>query len=244
MSLFTTSTGKGVKFPQPGATITGKIAQAPFEKQATKFGSQEPDYWPNGDPKMQIVVPLTDTNAAPESGDDDGDRTLYVSSGSMKKAISDAMHAAGVPDVAVGGILTVTYVTDDPASKNPANPKKLYSAQYTPPASGLAQPAPAQGYAAPAPAAPAYPAAAAATAPAAAPGYQQPAPAPAPAAAPAVAPAPAPAAAPDATFLGITQEQHDKTKQLLALGALPPEQIAAALGITVDQVNTIAGQPF
>lgn len=246
MSLFASGTGKGVKFSQVGARITGKIAQLPFEKQATKFGSQEPDFWPNGDPKMQVVVPLTDTDAMPEDANDDGDRTLYVSSTSMKKAIFAAISAAGASDVQIGGILTVIYTGDDPNSQNPANPKKLYSAQYSAPASGLAAPAPAAPAAAPAPAAPVYQQPAAVPA---APVQQVAQPMPAAVPQQAVVPAaPTPAPAPvvgqsNAALAGVTQEQHDKVKQLLAL-SIPPEQAAAAVGITVDQVATIAGLPF
>ncbi|SDQ05011.1 hypothetical protein [Leucobacter chromiiresistens] len=218
MSLFATSTGKGVKFNEIGARITGKIAQLPFEKQATKFGSQEPDYWPNGDPKMQVVVPLTETNAPREDGNDDGDRTLYVSSTAMKKAIFAAISAAGAQDVQVGGTLTVQYTGNDPASQNPANPKKLYQAQYSPPATGLAQPAaaPAAPQAAPAP---------------------QGAPAPAPQA------APAPAAFAPSLPVGVTQEQYDKAKQLLAIGS-ESALIQTALGLTAEQVQHIAAGTF
>ncbi len=234
MSLFATSTGKGVKFNEIGARITGKIAQLPFEKQATKFGSQEPDTWPNGDPKMQVVVPLTDTNAPREDANDDGDRTLYVSSTAMKKAIFAAISASGAQDVQIGGTLTVQYTGNDPASQNPANPKKLYQAQYSPPATGLAQPAAAPA-AAPAPAPQQYQQPAPA-----APAYTQP-----PAAAPQAAPAPAPA--PDAFApslpAGVSQEQYDKTKQLLAIGT-DPAIITTALSLTPEQVQHIAAGTF
>lgn len=242
MSLFNTSTGKGAKFPQPGATVTGKIAQMPFEKQATKFGTNEPDFWPNGDPKNQVVVPLTETNAIREDGNDDGDRTLYVSSSSMKSAISQAIQASGQQDVAIGGTLTVTYVGDDPNSKNPANPKKLYQAQYTPPVSGFAQPA-----AMPSP----QPAAAPAQAPQQAYVQQaavsaQPVPVAQPAPAPAAAAVPAaPQAAPGFNALpaGVTQDQADKAKQLLAIGT-DMGVITTVLGLTADQVTHVANGTF
>lgn len=236
MSLFAPTGGKGAKFPTPGTTITGTIARAPFEQQTTKFGTNEPDYWPNGVPKMQIVVPLENTNVPPEDGNDDGDRTLYVSSNAMKQAIASAIQAAGQTDVAVGGRLTVTYTQDDPASKNPANPKKLYSAEYTAPPSGLAQAAPAaasQG-------APATPQAAP---------VPQPQAAPAPAAG--IPQSPAPQAAPAAehqagsnNLAGVTDDVATKAQQLLALGALDHTAIAAALGITQEQVATLAGTPI
>ncbi|QZY52902.1 hypothetical protein [Leucobacter tenebrionis] len=210
MSLFAPSGGRAAKFLQVGTTVTGKIAQMPFEKQATKFGSQDLDFWPNGDPKMDIVVPLEDTNVPHEDANDDGARTIYVSSKNMRTAIAQAIQAAGQQDVAIGGLLTVTYVGNDPNSKNPANPAKLYQAQYTPPASGLAASAPAAAQQAPAP--------------------QQP---------------PAPQADGfNALPAGVTQEQADKAKQLLAIGALDHAQIGAALGITAEQVGHIAAGTF
>lgn len=229
MSLFNSGGGKAAKFPQIGATITGKIAQMPFEKQATEFGTNRPATWPNGDPKLDVVVPLTETNAPREDGNDDGDRTIYVSSGKMKRAIANAIQAAGADDVAVGGLLTVTYVADDPNSKNPANPAKLYEASYTPPASGLAAPpAAAQALQQVAPQQP----------------VQQPAqPA---AAAPQAVPQPqaAPAAVSQHELAGVSAEVYAQAKQLLALNTLSREQAAAALGITPEQIDTIAGTPF
>lgn len=239
MSLFAPSGGKAAKFLQIGATITGQISAIPFEKQATKFGSQDLDFWPNGDPKMDIVVPLENTNAPREDGNDDGDRTIYVSSKNMRTAIAQAIQASGQQDVAIGGTLTVTYVGDDPNSKNPANPAKLYQAQYTPPATGFAQPT-----AAPAP----QPVAAPAQAPQQA--YVQPAAAPAPQmpSAPVAQPAPA-AAAPqpvsgfDALPAGVTQDQADKAKQLLAIGT-DMGVITTVLGLTAEQVMHVANGTF
>ena len=139
MSLFDSSS-KGVKFDVVGASIQGTVKSVPRERQQTKFGTQEPDFWPNGDPKMQILIDLqTDRREDPQ---DDGERTLYVASKNMKRAISDAIRAAGATDLLPGGVLTVQYVGNSPASKNPANPAKMYAAQYTAPTSAFAaQPA-------------------------------------------------------------------------------------------------------
>lgn len=140
MGLFDTGS-KGIKFNSIGDTVTGTITRQPREQQSTKFGTTDPDFWPNGDPKMQILVDLN--TALREDADDDGDRTLYVSSTAQKKAIGDAMRTAGASDIEIGGTLTITYTGNDPQSKNPANPKKLYTASYVKPSSPLAQAAPA-----------------------------------------------------------------------------------------------------
>lgn len=214
MSLFDTSGGKAVKFEQPGATITGTVKTAPYEKQQTKYGTSEPDYWPNGDPKMQVLVHLATDQRV--DADDDGDRTLYVSSSRMKRAIGEAMRNAGAKDIEVGGSLTVTYTGPDPASKNPANPAKLYTASYMPPASPLAQQATA----------PAQPAA----------------PAPQPVAQqepinpwnPPQPPAQAAPAAPQQA----SGNYYDKVKQLINM-AMTDDQIHAATSVPIEQIAAI-----
>ncbi|GLJ78656.1 hypothetical protein [Microbacterium imperiale] len=248
MSLFESS-NKGLKFDVIGTTHTGTVKSAPRERQQTKYGTQEPDFWPNGDPKMQILVDLqTDQRA---DAHDDGERTLYVASKNMKKAIGEAIRAAQATDIMPGGVLTVTYVGNDPASKNPANPAKLYQAQYTAPASGFVQQpaAPAQ-----APQQPAYQA----PQPQQAPSYQQPYAAPQqpqqpaypqqvqqPYQAPQAAPqpeqpfAPAPQQAPG----GLTQDQVNKLQQLRAAG-IPADTIATAIGATQEQITAFDNTPF
>ncbi|MEQ6898986.1 hypothetical protein [Microbacterium sp. KR10-403] len=213
MSLFDSS-NKGVKFANIGDEITGTIAAAPYERQQTKFGTNEADFWPNGDPKMQVLVPLK--TSLRDDANDDGERTLYVASKHMKQAIGQAIRAANVADVAPGGTLTVKYIGNSPDSKNPANPAKMYAAQYTPPASAFAgQPA----------AQPAQPA-------------QQAQAAPAQYAAPQPAQQPAQAPAPVGTPGGLTVEQLTQVGQLRAAG-IPDETIATAVRTTVDVLNTI-----
>lgn len=239
MSLFDSSS-KGLKFDQIGVSHTGTVKSAPRERQQTKFGSQDPDFWPNGDPKMQILVDLqTDRRDDPN---DDGERTLYVASGNMKRAISDAIRAAGAQDIQPGGVLTVQYVGNDPASKNPANPAKMYAASYTAPTSAFVAAAPAasaapafipQQHAAAAPL-PQAPAAAFVPqqVPQAAPVAQ------APVQAPFVAPA-APAPHPS----GLSAEQIAQLVQLRA-AQIPAATIATAIGSTAEQIAAFDSTPF
>lgn len=228
MSLFDSS-NKGIKFQNVGDQVTGTIAGAPSERQQTKFGTQDPDFWPNGDPKMQIIVPLK--TELREDGQDDGERTLYVASKNMKRAISDAIRASGATDLLVGGVLTVNFIGNDPDSKNPANPAKMYAASYTAPASAFAAPA-----AQPAPVAqqPAVPAPTAQPAPAAVPATPQP-----------VAQAPAAQAAPvtAASQQWLTEAQIAQLTQLRAAG-IPEDTIATALGTTPEILAAFNGQPF
>lgn len=189
------------KFTNPGDTHTGTIAEVSDARQATEYGSNELAYWDKERtrPKMQVAVTLDTTERDPQDANDTGKRTLWVvedgRSGSILSAIRQAVHQAGAGTIDIGGQLTVAFSGFDPNSKNPANPRKIYSASYVPPAPAggmFTSQAPAQPAAAPAPAAPApAPAQPAAPAPAA-----QPVPAPA-------TPAPVPAV-PDAIRQAVT----------------------------------------
>lgn len=230
------------KFTNPGDTHTGTITEVSDARQATEFGSNEPAYWDREKtrPKMQVAVTLDTAERDPQDANDTGKRTLWVvedgRSGSILSAIRQAVHQVGAGTIDIGGQLTVTFSGFDPNSKNPANPRKIYSASYVPPAPAggmFTNQAPAQP-AAPAPAAPA-PAPAAPAQPVAPAPVAQPAPAAAPAqpAAPAT-PAPVPAV-PDAVRQAVTA--------LIGTGQTD-EQIAATLAgtglpVTAETVATI-----
>lgn len=223
------------KFATPGDTHTGTITEVSDARQATEYGSNELAYWDKERtrPKMQVAVTLDTAERDPQDANDTGKRTLWVvedgRSGSILSAIRQAVHQAGAGTIDIGGQLTVTFSGFDPNSKNPANPRKIYSASYVPPA-------PAGGMftnQAPAPAAQpvAAPATPAAPAPAAPAPVAQPV-APAPAAP--VTPAPVPAV-PDAVRQAVTA--------LIATGQAD-EQIAATLAgtglpVTAETVATI-----
>lgn len=229
------------KFTNPGDTHTGTITEVSDARQATEYGSNELAYWDKERtrPKMQVAVTLDTTERDPQDANDTGKRTLWVvedgRSGSILSAIRQAVHQAGAGTIDIGGQLTVTFSGFDPNSKNPANPRKIYSASYVPPA-------PAGGMftnQAPAPAAQPVAAPATPAAPAPAPAAPaQPAPAaPAPVAQPVAAPAtPAPVpAVPDAVRQAVTA--------LIATGQ-SDEQIAATLAgtglpVTTETVATI-----
>lgn len=222
------------KFTNPGDTHTGTITEVSDARQATEYGSNELAYWDKERtrPKMQVAVTLDTAERDPQDTNDTGKRTLWVvedgRSGSILSAIRQAVHQAGAGTIDIGGQLTVTFSGFDPNSKNPANPRKIYSASYVPPAPAggmFTNQAPAQPAAAPALAAPA---------PAPAAPAQPVAPAPAqPVAAPAT-PAPVPAV-PDAIRQAVTA--------LIATGQTD-EQIAATLAgtglpVTAETVATI-----
>ena len=146
-------------------THTGTITEVGDARQATEYGSNELAYWDKERtrPKMQVAITLDTAERDPQDANDTGKRTLWVvedgRSGSILAAIRHAVAQAGAGTIDIGGQLTVTFSGFDPNSKNPANPRKIYTAVYQAPApaGGMftnqapAQPAPAP--AAPAPAA-------------------------------------------------------------------------------------------
>lgn len=137
--------GKFAQFPQPGATVAGTITEISDQKQATKWNpdpkaKRELDFWPSGDPVMEVWVTVQTQDRDPQDPEDTGLRTIVITvnqkKGGQLAAIIDACEAAGAETPLVGGFLVLTMVGYDPESKNAQNPRKLYQAQYRPPAPG------------------------------------------------------------------------------------------------------------
>jgi hypothetical protein len=118
-------------FLEIGAVHEGTILGLDV-KQAKKFGTQDLDFWPDGQPKMQAVVTLRTNERDAEIENDNGARRLYVGSKGMKDAIAAAVKKAGADGLAVGGTLGVKYVRNG-EGKNASNPPKVYGAKYEPP---------------------------------------------------------------------------------------------------------------
>lgn len=119
------------KFEQPGDTITGIIVDPPEVRQQTDIATNEPMFWPSGDPKMQLIVTLQTKQS--DGPDDDGKRRVYVKGKSLTDAVREAVKQTGAKGLEVGGSLTVTYTGDGTASQRGFNPPKLYSATYARP---------------------------------------------------------------------------------------------------------------
>lgn len=119
---------KAAKFETLGATVVGTIVEPPKAQQMTKYGTNEPDFWPSGDPKMQIVVTIqTDLR---DDEKDDGKRRLYITP-RMMPPVRDAVRRAGAPGLEVGGRITVKWVSG--TGQGQGNPK-VYAAEYSRPA--------------------------------------------------------------------------------------------------------------
>lgn len=132
----------GPQGAQPGASITGTVVDMK-EVQRTNFDTKQPEFWDNGDPKMQFRVTLQTQLRDANIPNDDGKRDLYLDgrkkpndNGTKSRicAVLDAVRAAtGATALQRGGTLTVTWVSGMGFSGDPRN----YTATYTPPAMNL-----------------------------------------------------------------------------------------------------------
>ena len=137
--------GKFAKFLQPGATAAGVITEISDQKQATKFNrdpkaKRELDFWPSGDPVMEVWITLQTQERDPQDPEDTGLRVVVVTvnqkAGGQLAAIMDACEAVGAETPLPGGFLAITFTGFDPNSENAQNPRKLYAANYQAPAPG------------------------------------------------------------------------------------------------------------
>jgi hypothetical protein len=128
-------------FSEIGDTIVGTITR--FEaNQRREFETNKPLFWDDGNPMMQLVFTLATDLRDPKIEDDDGSRRIYapISSkpGSMCDAIRTAVRTAGAKQVADGGRLAVRFDGEEAPEKRGRSPRKLYVAQYEPPAATAA----------------------------------------------------------------------------------------------------------
>jgi hypothetical protein len=114
--------------------IAKGVVKAVDVTQQKDFSTKEMKTWPNGDPMMQTVFTMATDLRDPEDEEDDGERRLYIDSKAKREAVRDALVAVGIKSVyqTIGGTLALQYSANDPASKNPQNPRKLYVAQFVP----------------------------------------------------------------------------------------------------------------
>lgn len=128
----------GLKFETVGTSYTGTVVAEPTASQQTDFKTKLPETWPDGSPKMQVLVQLSTGLRDPQKPDDDGTRTLYIKGKELTAAIRNAVKASGANGIHAGGILTVQYVADGQAANANMSAPKLYAATYQPPAVSFA----------------------------------------------------------------------------------------------------------
>lgn len=126
------------QFEAIGDDITGTVLSTEV-KQQTDIQTGDPLTWPNGDPRMQLIVRLQTDIRNIGDPDDDGIRALYVKgskksgSRSLHDAVASAVRASGAKGLEEGGTLTVVHDGTEPARTRGFNDRKLYRASYKPP---------------------------------------------------------------------------------------------------------------
>lgn len=120
------------KFEDVGDTVVGTIVKVGEPRQATDPHDGSPKFWKSGDPIYQFSITLqtddTDNGA-------NGQVNLWVQQGSeMQKALAKAIRDSGAREVADGAQVAVQFTGTTPSKMKGGNPKKLYTAEYKPPA--------------------------------------------------------------------------------------------------------------
>lgn len=121
---------KSAKFETLGDTVIGTITDQPKVEQMRKYQSEELDFWPSGDPKMQIVVILQTEQRDPADPHDDGKRRLHIPP-RMMQPVREAVRRSGAKGLEIGGRIAVRWVSGSGQGEGNA---KQYAADYAPPA--------------------------------------------------------------------------------------------------------------
>lgn len=112
-----------------GYTVIGTIVDQPKAEQMKKFDSDELDFWPSGDPKMQIVVTIQTDLRDPSDANDDGKRRLHIPP-RMQAPVREAVKQAKAPGLAIGGRIAVRRIGGTGEKGSPFE----FAAEYAPPA--------------------------------------------------------------------------------------------------------------
>lgn len=122
------------KFEAIGKRVAGRVVRDAVEVQQRDFESGDPLFWDDGNKRMQLVVTVDTGVIDPTIEHDDGERAIYVK-GQMLAAVKAALKKTRSREIREGGFFAVTLVREEPLPKGKrGNPKKIYEAEYEPPA--------------------------------------------------------------------------------------------------------------
>jgi hypothetical protein len=107
-----------------GAAIEGTVVSAEY-RQATKFGTTEPDTYPDGNPKMDLHLTIA-TAARSDDEDDDGTRIVALSY-RLQKQLSKLLKDQGVR-LQVGGVFAMKWTSGRGTSSSPREFAMAYKA--------------------------------------------------------------------------------------------------------------------
>lgn len=132
--------GKAAKFENIGDQVEGTVTDCTISQQ-TDMETNQPLSWPDGSPRMQLVVTLQTNERIDEN--DDGIRRVYAKGGryevasgtgtSLKDAIADAVRKSGARSLDEGGTLKIGYSGEGKKTNRGFSAPKLYRAVYTAP---------------------------------------------------------------------------------------------------------------
>lgn len=108
-----------------GTSYTGTITDAEVA-QVRNYETGEPEFWEDGNKKVQIVVTLATDYVDPSSEEDDGTRKVYLF-GQKLAAAKAALKASGMSKLEIGTKFTITFESEKPASNKKYNNVKVYS---------------------------------------------------------------------------------------------------------------------
>ena len=115
-----------------GTAVEGRIV-ATGMVPTTDYDSGQPEFWPDGNPKMTAVITL-------EAPDETVWRVYAPKPSAMWAAWTKAAHATGGGKILEGGWLKTMYTGDKPSTDKKKKPQKLYESFYTPPPEGAVDP--------------------------------------------------------------------------------------------------------
>lgn len=99
--------------------------------QVRNYETGEPEFWEDGNPKLQIVVTLATEYIDPDLDGDDGSRKVYLF-GQKLTAAKQAMKDANVSKLEKGFGFAISFIGEKPSSNKKYNNVKLYGITITP----------------------------------------------------------------------------------------------------------------
>lgn len=119
------------KWKRPGDFVEGTICADPTVSQQTDQQTREPLTWPDGRPRMQLLLDVQTDLRSDE--DDTGVRRIYVKGKSLTEQARAALKKADRKRFDVGGKLRVTFVRSEKVKSSDINESNIWAVEYEPP---------------------------------------------------------------------------------------------------------------
>lgn len=130
--------GKTAKFENIGDFVEGTVISADLKPSTMPGGA--PRTFDDGSPQFDFVFQLQTNLRDSEIENDDGIRSVWMRSfGDDKKAVLEAVTAAGDDDVNPGGWMKVTLTGTIPSKTPGFQPRKVRSVEYRKPQGAVGQ---------------------------------------------------------------------------------------------------------